>query len=231
VISIPATEQSKTNLSFKGGIPNMPERFPIPHCLQCGAEMTFFFQITFPEKSVWEGKVICFFHCTTCNDAKRYWPMVLYVRDQISIPDNLLDTYQTNFRIYVFDSNEPVILRHEFARRLTFEKLEFEKVNSKSKYSNTTKIGGKPAWDISPLEGNDELYEEITYMGGGVEFLMQTQRDWTFTRLTDTLPQFDYYQEGSPLYNLYRPFMGPKMYFLGTTSPQLNPPRVLMYLM
>jgi hypothetical protein len=217
--------------SFKGGVPNIPERFSIPYCEQCNSEMIFFFQITFPKNHVWEGKIMAFFHCISCNDTEKYWPKVLYVQDQIAIPDNLLDTYQTNFRILVFDSNDSLLLRSQFAQKVKFEKISFEKINPKAKYSNTTKVGGKPAWDVSQIEGIDELYREITYMGGGVEFLMQTERDWPFIRLPNTAPQFDYYQEGSPLYNLYRPFMGPKMYFLGTTTPQLNPPRVLLYLM
>lgn len=231
VISRPNEEQSAEDMSFKGGFPNIPKEFPIPHCKRCDVEMTFFFQVAFPEKHIWEGRVMAFFHCTQCKGLEKYWPMVLYVREQIHIPDNLLDTYQTNFRIFVFNSTDSTLMRSEITQKIEFERLGFEKVNPRAKYNDTTKVGGKPAWGISPLDGLDELYKEIVYMGGGVEFLMQTERDWPFKRLPHTLPQFDYYQEGSPLYNFYRPFMGPKMYFLGTTSPQLNPPRVLMYLM
>jgi hypothetical protein len=221
-------------MSFKGGIPNIPKRFPIPHCTQCGAEMTFFFQIAFPRKHMWEGRTITFFHCTACANMDNYWPKTYYTRGQDNypnIPDGFLDTYQTNFRIYVFETTEPVIQRNEAKHVLKFERLSFEKLNPRVKYYNTTKVGGIPAWDLSKLDGADEIYKEVTYMGAGFDFLMQVERDWSFTRLPETPPQFDYYKEGSPVYNLYNPFMGPKMYFLGTTAPQLDPPRVLLYLM
>jgi hypothetical protein len=196
--------------------------------------MTFFFQVTFPKKHVWEGKTMAFFHCTTYRDTDNYWPKTYYTRGQDNypnIPDEFLDTYQTNFRIYVFDTSEPVIQRNEAKRVLEFERLGFEKINPRVKYHNTTKVGGIPAWGANILDGADEIYKEVTYMGAGFDFLMQVERDWSFTRLPSTPPQFDYYKEGSPIYHMYHPFMGPKMYFLGTKSSHLKPPRVLLYLL
>jgi hypothetical protein len=233
VISVVNVDQTEQDMSFKGGLPNIPERFEIPYCTQCSAELTFFFQIAFPKKHVWEGKVMAFFHCTSCYDVDNFWPKILYVRDHINISDHMLDKYQTNFRIFVFDASESVALQHKFKLKLKFESLAFQKINPKAKYDNTTKVGGRPAWDKSPLEGDDELYKEITYMGGGLEFLMQIERDWPYMRLPDAPLQFEHYKQykDSPILSIYQPFMGPKIYFLGTTSPQVDPPRVLLYLM
>jgi hypothetical protein len=196
--------------------------------------MTFFFQIAFPQKHIWEGKVIAFFHCTSYRDMDNYWPKTYYTRGQDnypSIPNDFLDTYQTNFRVYVFETTEPVVQRIEAKRILKFERLSFEKINPKAKYYNSTKVGGTPAWDLSKLDGADEIYKEVTYMGAGFDFLMQVERDWSFVRLPDAPLQMilpNYFANETADYSI---FNGPKMYFLGTRNSNLNPPRVLLYLM
>jgi hypothetical protein len=232
--SVPNVEQTINDMSFKGGIPNIPERFSLPNCTQCGAEMTFFFQIAFPQKHIWEGKAMAFFHCTTYRDTDNYCPKTYYTRgqdDYPSIPDGFLDDYQANFRIYVFDTVEPATQRSEAKRILKFEQIRFEKINPKSKYSNTTKVGGVPAWDANTLDGANEIYKEISYMGAGFDFLMQVERDWSFARLPDAPLQMilpNYFANETADYSI---FNGPKMYFLGTKSSNLKPPRVLLYLL
>jgi hypothetical protein len=191
--------------------------------------MTFFFQIAFPEKHVWEGKVMVFFHCTSCRDFQQFYPSITYVRTQINIPDGYLDTYQTNCRIWVFDADESKVLRDDFAKRVKFERLEFERINPRPRYDDWTKVGGTPAWGVyrDVAKEDHELYKEITYMGGGVEFLMQIEPDWEFTRLPDAPLQILFAfsaKESTP----YKLFGGPIKLF-GTTSKQLEPPRVLIY--
>jgi hypothetical protein len=233
ITSTPDAEQTINDMSFKGGIPNIPQRFEIPHCTLCGAEMTFFFQITFPKAHVWEGRVIVFFYCTSCYDVDKSWPQIIYVREQINISDNFLDTYQTNFQIWVFDANGPMALRLDFARRIKFERLEFEKINPKAKYGRLTKVGGTPAWNvnITTNKEDNELYKEVTYMSGGVDFLMQIERDWPFTRLPDAPLQMilpNYFSNETLPYML---FNGSPLKLLGTTANQIKPPRVLLYLL
>jgi hypothetical protein len=225
IIDLPNTQQTSSDLSFKGGIPNIPQRFEIPYCKLCGAEMTFFFQIAFPEKHVWEGKVMAFFQCASNNSE---WPQFVFVEAQLAIPDDALDTYQTNFKIFIFDADEPVVQRYESKRVLKFERIAFERIPPSTR---VRKVGGIPNWSKNRWDGTSptELSKQISYMSGGVVFLMQAENDWTFERLPDAPPQFTHYKEEQPRYNRYSLFRGPYLYFLGTTSPQLNPSRVLLY--
>jgi hypothetical protein len=116
-------------------------------------------------------------------------------------------------------------MRKESDKTLQFERLDFEKAPVKSK---GTKVGGEPNWSKNRWDskGANELYKLITYMGGGVVFLMQTENTWVYTRLPNAPKQFEDYPDHVMT---YKPFNGPFLYFLGTTSPQLNPPRVLLY--
>jgi hypothetical protein len=190
--------------------------------------MTFFFQIAFPKQHIWEGKVIAVFQCTSYHQGSNDWPRFVLAEDHLIIPDNELDSYQTNFRVFVFDSSEAVVERNNAKRVLKFERIEFEKVPSATK---TRKAGGTPNWSKNRWDGKSptELYKQITYMGGGITFLMQTGNDWTFTRLSDAPPQFEHYKEDQPRYNHYSLFYGPYLYFSGTISRQVEPPQVLVY--
>jgi hypothetical protein len=224
IIDLPNTQQTLNDLSFKGGIPNIPQRFELPYCKLCGAEMTFFFQIAFPEKHVWGGKALALFHCTSCWDFDNYWPNTVYSQEYTMLPNDFLDTYQTNFRIYVFDVAEATKQRYESKQILKFERLEFETI---SPSSNVTKLGGKPNWSKNRWDGKgaDKIYKQVTYMGGGVVFLLQIKPDWTFEPL-DGVPE---QAPGGGLKKTYSIFRGPHVYFLGTTAPKLMPPRVLLY--
>jgi hypothetical protein len=44
----PSREQTKADLSFRGGVPRMPAGLELPRCQKCGAEMVFFFQVALP---------------------------------------------------------------------------------------------------------------------------------------------------------------------------------------
>lgn len=236
VFTISDAEQTEQDMSFKGGVPNIPDRFEVPCCSYCGAPLTFFFQVAFPKGHVWEGKVVAFFDCTSWehpNNPNLDWQLdIIYTRDQIHIPDGLLDSYQKNFRILVFDAQEPTSLQPQFAEKLEFERLEFESANPRARYADATKLGGIPAWNHR-VQGDHKMYKEITYMGGGVDFLMQIPEDWKFKRLPQAPLQYEYYQqykEDVPRRQIYSPFKGASIKFFGTNSSYLEPQRVLMYL-
>ncbi len=228
IVDVPDTEQTPRDLSFKGGVPNIPPALDLPHCALCKAEMTFFFQIAFPQDHVWEGRVMAVFHCTSCVNVNNYWPKLVFAEEHLMLEDDVLDTYQTNFRIFVFGAREAVSLRNEAKRVLKFEGIEFEKIAPAAK---ARKVGGTPNWSKHRWSGTSpsELYKQITYMGGGVVFLMQTENDWTFTRLPEAPPQFEHYTVDQPRFNRYVLFNGPHLYFSGTTSSEVSPPRVLLY--
>lgn len=66
--SIQNVIQVSEDMIFKGGFPNIPEYLKLPNCPLCNTEMTFFFQVAFPEKHIWYEKVMAVFHCTSCYD-------------------------------------------------------------------------------------------------------------------------------------------------------------------
>jgi len=217
------TVQAESDRTFRGGVPNMPKHLQLPICTLCGAEMTFYFQIAFPDRHVWNGWIMCVFHCTSCYDVENFWPKAAY-GGMIHIPDDYVDKYQTNFRVLVYEISETSLMRTEARRVLKFERIVLEKLNPNNRYYGTTKVGGKPAWSY---ENEPDLYKRMTYMGGGFVFLMQIAADWKFTPLEEAPPQPwfqppETYKE-SPYYYL---FNGPPIYFLGTTSLNLDPPRV-----
>lgn len=228
--------QSVRDLSFKGGLPNIPDRFDVPHCQICDAPLTFFFQIAFPEKHVWEGRVMVAFDCKSldhpCSGAGYNSISIPYTDKYIHVDDSLLDSYQKKFHFSVFNADEATRLQSKFDEKLAFERLTFEHVNPRARYDGMDKIGGKPAWFVyrSTDEGANR-YKKMTYRGGGFDFLMQIENYWTFRRLPHvpletksryltkaTAPERDYYM-----------FITNHLKFFGTNSPEVDPPRVLMY--
>lgn len=232
--------QSVQDLSFKGGLPNLPDRFDLPYCHFCQLPLTFFFQIAFPEKHVWQGRIMAFFYCTALEHGtgpcgyEDDWVDIVYTEDYKHLPDGILDSYQKNFCTYVFNADEETNLQGKFAERIAFERLTFEPIDPNERHDGVTKVGGKIAWCNFPSDAEHaDMYKEITYMGGGVDFLMQfsQSQDWRFKRLPDAPYQHQYqYKRPDAGNQIYRLFRGAPLKFFGTNSPQLDPPRVLMYM-
>src|SRR5262249_21710049 len=61
-------KQVSDDTSFIGGIPRLPVGTPLPECLICGSELTFFFQVAFPAQHWWRGLSLAMFACTACAD-------------------------------------------------------------------------------------------------------------------------------------------------------------------
>lgn len=228
--------QSVHDLSFKGGLPNIPDRFDVPHCQICDAPMTFFFQIAFPKRHVWDGRVMVAFACTSLDHpcgSELHNVDFLYMKAYMHIDDGLLDSYQKTFRFYVFDTDETMQLQNKFEKKLVFERLTFERVNPKARYDGMNKVGGEPAWyDYESTDEGANMYKEMTYMGGGFDFLMQIEEDWTFKRLPHAPLQSKliYLSRETALGRQYYTFISlSNLKFLGTNSPEVDPPRVLMY--
>jgi hypothetical protein len=94
--------QSDDDLSHIGGLPNLPADVPLPSCGLCGANMTFFFQVQFPAKHAWAGRVMAIFACTSCSDLDHGTPPM--APDLEHLPDGFLDGYEKNFKILAFES-------------------------------------------------------------------------------------------------------------------------------
>jgi len=96
------SEQGPNDQSYIGGKPTLPEDWEIPLCKLCGREQTFFFQVAFPEGYEWAGSSLAVFACTSCASEDYAIPELLDVLQEAVIPDGFLETYQTNFRFFVF---------------------------------------------------------------------------------------------------------------------------------
>lgn len=129
VLTIGASQshQSGTEESFIGGTPNLPTDVEIPRCKLCAAEQTFFFQITFPSKHQWEGMTLALFACTSCAHENHLVPQMLSgPLPGANIPEGFLLSYQTNFRILVFEKalGAP---RTTYQNRVIFKPLSLHK--------------------------------------------------------------------------------------------------------
>lgn len=223
---VQSSNQEDSDRSFRGGVPNMPAELALPKCKLCGADQTFFFQVAFPEKHIWNGWVMCVFNCTACSGELSLFNQLEPVDDPASLPDNYLDEYQDYFKVIVYPANSPnSIMRKEARRVLKFERIVFEKLRANDR-SGVSKIGGKPYWSYDELIPG--MTENTSYMGGKFVFIGQIA-DWYFPALDDAPPQAGIGEEWHTKFHSYQLLLSSFLSFFGTTSPLLNPPRVWIF--
>ena len=216
LIRHPNILQTEDNLSHIGGYPNLPPNQELPKCKLCHASMTFFFQIEFPKRHAWAGRVMAVFQCTCC--AERDYLTPPSTPDGIHLPDYFLDTYEKNFRIMNFESKSTT-LRQDYIPIIKYESI---KLKSKTTSSCITKVNGKPNW----RNGNE--FPE-SYMGSRFAFLMQIWDDWEFFKLEEAPPQTEYPWFGDSIRTdgKYVFFGGILLYFFGTL--ELQSPKVYLF--
>lgn len=217
LIRHPSDAQDETSLSHIGGLPNLPQRFDLPTCELCHAEMTFFFQVKFPEKHDWAEKIMAIFACTSCVSWDYMCPPMPPGGRHLGLPDHFLEEYEKTFRTIVFESSENSLRRKEYLPILKYEYLELRSLQATASW--VTRIGGKPNWRIS----NDSPKE---YMGSRFTFLMQIfndKFDWEFEKLPDAPQQAQYPFLGDPYRtdDKYALFGGVPLYFFGTLDLEI----------
>lgn len=210
--------QSESCLSFAGGKPILPKHINCPECKFCNQKMTFFFQIEFPEGHDWHGKIMSMFYCTKCYPSEGGNSQM--ASDLSEIPDYFLDKYQTNFRIFAYDSTEKCEIHSNYDEMIEYEIFELKKLR-KNEYSKKTKIGGRPYW----------RYDDNTpksYMESRFTFLMQIDDDWEFDKLEYAPRQVTIPLCGSTTRedDRYALFSGLPLYFFGTLD--LEEPKVYL---
>ncbi len=218
LVRLPVDSQDQKSLTHIGGYPNLPEHLQLPKCKLCGAPMTFFFQVQFPEKHEWKGKVMAIFACTSCADDN--FSLMPPNGRHLGLPDYFLNDYEKRFCILVFEQGEISQMRIDYIRVLKHEKLDLQALRNSS--TNTTRIGGRPNWrilDDSPKE----------YMGSRFTFLMQMFSDnweWEFNKLPEAPQQAMGFGFGKPYRTdgKYELFYGLPLYFFGTLD--LEQPKV-----
>lgn len=62
--------QSDNELSFVGGLPMLPEGVEIPKYEKTNEDMTFFFQMCFPDNHLWQKNIVSILYYNICK--RRY---------------------------------------------------------------------------------------------------------------------------------------------------------------
>jgi hypothetical protein len=215
IVKLPATEQDPDRRSFQGGSPVMPSEIESPRCKLCDAELTFFFQVEFPAKTVWAGRTLCMFACTASQDLKHGLPgrPPRYTVEQVVIPDGYIEEHEINFRTVVFENTQVAVLKSDIVARFDHQPFEFQRLRDNNK-TYESKIGGRPY-------GQYEPEVPLSYMGSSMTFLMQLEDDWVF-KVREGMPLFP--KLGSVPDQEGVLFLGVQTYFSGTID--LQPPKV-----
>ena len=202
--------QNEHTLSFIGGVPRLPATQELPICKLCGAPQTFFFQVTFPSDHFWGGLSMAVFACTSRAHEDYAIPEMISepLRGAV-IPEPFLETYQRNFRVLVFESQDGV-LRHDYTEKVKFQAWKLVQVSPDEASGKADKVGGEPTW---PLD--DEA--PGSYGGVPLGFLMQLGEEYTFETVPTAPPQIlldiRFKPKPHPWYEL---FLRNNLYFFGT---------------
>lgn len=203
--------QEEKHQNYIGGIPHLPEEEPIPACQLCKEQLTFFFQVSYPEEHSWHGFSMGVFQCTSCVHEDYLVPEMLEgTLTNIHIPERFLEDYQKNFRVIVFETSKG-ILKSDYKPKIKFKKIELTKTIQDD--INANKIGGKVNWileDEAPASYNAKIR---------MIFLLQILEGATFDLLPDAPPQMELSLTGKPVpsdHSYYELFLGNQLYFFGT---------------
>lgn len=210
-------EQNATHDSFIGGIPKLPLSTTNPVCSLCGHEMSFMFQIAFPDDHFWAGKTLALFFCLDCFGDEFCIPEMpqgdsLY---HVEIPEGFLDSYQRNFKVLVFDTKDGVPC-NDYCERVAFRKIDFIAEEKNSEEAEFT-VGGRPIWLMGrETPGNYASNQKL-------KLLFQIREDFKFPKFEEAAPQADEFSKTklSP-YPWYDLFARNRIYFWGT-NPKKDP--------
>src|SRR5271170_722359 len=152
------TSQSPQDDSFVGGLPKLPKGEGISRCKLCDAEESFFFQVAIPKGNIWGGLSLAVFACTSCADENQLIPqMLLGLLTGADIPDGFLESYQTNFRLLIFETT--LAASHEgYREKVAFRPFRLERSSNSDIDEN--KVGGNPNWlleDESPKSYGEKM--------------------------------------------------------------------------
>lgn len=206
-------EQRAGDRAFIGGRPHLPPAVPLPVCLLCGEGLTFFFQVAFPPGHPWEGRQLALFACTSCYDEDSVIPAMLDgPLAGADVPSELIDRYQTNFRLIVSEAAHAVP-RDDYEPRVAFRRLLL--VAAEDAEEPRGKVGGEPVWIL-----DDESPRSFDGTVPAV-FLMQLDEGLHYAVLPGAPPQmtmtlFDGIQPSDePSYTL---FVDNGLYFFGSAA-------------
>lgn len=203
--------QGNKQSSFIGGKPWLPKDVSTPFCELCNKEMTFYFQIAFPEDHLWCDHTFSMWACTKCADKNHLIPRMIQppLKDAV-IPPGFLREYQKNFRTLVF-ATESAHLLEGYEEKIQFGHLHFDTHSSEGVLFGL--IGFEPEWILE-----DE--SPATYGDKRLHFLFQTYLDIEFPILNDAKQQAKV-DLGLTIYDqdYYELFIQNGIYFFGLLPP------------
>lgn len=215
IIKITKTKrpQSEKQTSFIGGVPCLPAGCGIPRCKLCRSELTFFFQVAFPQSGSWQGLSLAVFACTSCDSDKYCIPEMLDgPLNNIDIPEGFLVKYQRNFRLLVFKT-EAAVMRTTYEEKIIYKAIGL--VPTINRREDQNKLGGDPVWLQNP-EFPKSYNKKVKMF-----FIMQLMNDVYFNINESALEQkglqFESVSKKSKISH-YRLFLANKLYFFGTDS-------------
>ncbi len=203
--------QTTEHNTFLGGKPKLPPHVPIPQCWLCGKELTFFFQVAFPEGHSWAGKSMAVFYCTDTWHDQYCIPEIppFPDRKQIAAGSDFLLQYERNFRILVFDTAAAVPV-DGYQEKIIFCPLDFTPSDQTSRAWDFV-IGGRPIWIMGKGEKPDSV--------AGIKkpsLLLQLRESFRFPILPEAPKMADpFFPTKASPFPWYDLFTGNRVYFWG----------------
>src|SRR5579871_1221897 len=204
--------QADNDHCFAGGQPALPAEVSLPTCRICYADLSFFFQVGFPQGHVWEGLTLAVFACTDHDHGDQAIPK--WIRKPLTdfdIPSTFFDDYERNYRFLVFPTSKAV-RRYDYIERVKFQRwtlVSVPDVDEEESY-----LGGEPHWMF-------DRQRPSTFVSTiPVVFLMQLEADLDFPTYKNAPRQMlmlspndqDEIPSPTPEYDL---FLGSQLYFFG----------------
>lgn len=198
--------------SFIGGKPKLPPNMDIPKCVLCGRELTFMFQVAFPQDHPWAGKSMAVFYCMEAWHDKYCIPELPQPIANADIPVEFLRDYERNFRVLVFDTPLGKIV-DAYQEKVAFQALQAVP-EKQTKKDWELVIGGRPIW----IMGMSEKPKTIAGIGNPI-LLLQVKEEFHFPVLSTAPKQANPFAPGGKsLFPWYDLFVSNRIYFWGVQS-------------
>ena len=201
--------QTKEFDSFIGGKPKLPLDVDIPKCELCGKELTFMFQVAFPQGHAWAGKSMAVFYCVESWHGDYCIPELPQQIAEADISEEFLSNYERNFRVFVFDTSLGKMV-DTYQEKVAFRAFQaIPEKQTKQEWDFVS--GGRPIW----VMGKSEKPHTIA----GIEkpvLLLQVKEDCRFQILPTAPKEADpFAPNGLSIFPWYYLFAANRIYFWG----------------
>ena len=116
----------------------------IPKCELCGNELTFMFQVAFPQGHVWAGKSLAVFYCVESWHDRYCIPELPQRIVDADISEEFLRNYERNIHVIVFDTPIGKMV-DTYQEKIAFQILKtIPEKQTKQEWDFV--MGGRPIW-------------------------------------------------------------------------------------